>query len=100
MVATRQYYWIVAHDDTGKPYLIYGGESEEAARDKGLEMLSGIDFEIRKLPTRNLSRASSLLKGNRLEMYHSLKEATRRIGHNKSLKRLHRRQAMRRTSNM
>ena len=44
MVATRQYYWIVAHDDTGKPYLIYGGESEEAARDKGLEMLSGIDF--------------------------------------------------------
>ena len=67
MATARQYYWIVAHDDTGKPYLIYGGVSEESARDKGIEMLSGIDFEIRKLPTRSLARASSLLKGNRLD---------------------------------
>ncbi len=82
------YYWIVAVDnDSGKPYLIYGGPSEEEARQKGLEMLPGMDFEIRPFPTRNLSRASSMLKGKRLEDTHSLSKASQRIGHNRSLSR-------------
>jgi len=84
----KQYYWLTAHDEDGKPYLIYGGLNEDEAREKGLEMLGGIDFEIRRLPTRDLSTASSMLKGNRLATTHSLHEATKRVGHNKSLRRL------------
>lgn len=88
MTEHRQYYWLTAHDEEGKPYLIYGGLNEDEAREKGLEMLGGIDFEIRRLPTRDLSTASSMLKGNRLATTHSLREATKRVGHNKSLRRL------------
>jgi len=91
----RYYYWLTARDETGKPYLIYGGMTEDEARQKGLEMLGGTDFQIKRLPTRNLARASSLLKGGRLEQTHSLKEAGKRIGHNKSLKRLRHRQVAR-----
>lgn len=88
MTDHKQYYWLTAHDEDGKPYLIYGGLNEDEAREKGLEMLGGIDFEIRRLPTRDLSTASSMLKGNRLATTHSLHEATKRVGHNKSLRRL------------
>tara|TARA_Y100000310_G_scaffold166912_2_gene166628 strand:+ start:7029 stop:7328 length:300 start_codon:yes stop_codon:yes gene_type:complete len=91
MVDKHYYYWITATDSTGKPYLIYGGMTEDEGRQKGLEMLGGVDFELKRLPTRNMQRASSMLKGGRLEKTHSLKEAGRRVGHNKSLKRIRRR---------
>ena len=90
----RKYYWIVTTDpDTGKPYLIAGGNTEEEARSKGFEMLGGIDFEIRGLPTRNLSRASSMVRGKRLEDTHSLRKARERLGHDKSLDRMKRRRS-------
>lgn len=90
-MAREEYYWITAVDpDTGKPYLIAGGNTEEIARQKGLEMLGGLDFRIRKLPTRSLSHASSLLKGNRLEKTHSIHKAAERLGHEKSVKRMRR----------
>jgi len=86
------YYWITAIDtDTGKPYLIAGGRTEADANQKGLEMLGGIDFQIKRLPTRNLARASSLLKGDRLERTQSLHKAAERIGHERSIERLGRR---------
>lgn len=85
------YYWIVARDETGKPYLIFGSDkSEEDANQQGLEMLSGVDFTIRRFPTRDLSRASSMLKGTKLKETHSLKKATERLGHSKSIARLKR----------
>lgn len=77
--------------DSGKPFLIAGGNTEEEARQKGLDMLSGIDFEIRPLPTRNLSTASAMIRGKRLEDTHSLKQASERLGHERSLRRLKRR---------
>jgi len=86
----RFYYWLTAKDDTGKPYLVFGGNSEEEARQKGFEVLGGVDFVIKRLPTRDISKASSYLKGNRLEETKSLRESGRRIGHNKSLKRFKR----------
>lgn len=90
----HRYFWLVAKDpDSGKPYLIYGGTTEDEARQKGLEMLGGIDFQIKSLPTRNLARASSLLKGNRLETTRSLKAASQRLGHSKTLKRKKRRRS-------
>ena len=85
-IRERQYYWLVAKDEEGKTVLIFGSESESEARQKGLEMLGGLNFDIRRLPTRNLSRASSLLKGNRLERTHDLKEATKRLSHERGLR--------------
>lgn len=87
----RKYYWLVCQDpDTGKVFLIAGGSTEEEARSKGLEMLGGIDFEIRGLPTRNLQSASSMVRGKRLEDTQSLHKARERLGHNRSLARLKR----------
>ena len=87
----RYYYWLVSRDESGKPYLIFGGDSEQEARQKGLEMLAGMDFSIKRYPTRDQDTASAYLRGKRLEQTHSLKESGRRIGHTKSLKRLKRR---------
>ena len=91
----RKFYWILCKDpDTAKPYLIAGGNSEDEARQKGLEILSGIDFEIRGLRTRNLARASSMIRGVRLDETHSLKKASERLGHSRSLRRLQKRRDM------
>lgn len=91
------YYWLVAKDpESGKPYLIAGGKTEEEARQKGLEMLSGqgIDFEVRRLPTINIGAASSMIKGRRLERTKSLKRATERLGHDRTLRgRMRKRQS-------
>ncbi len=84
----EEYWWITARDpETGKPYLIAGGRTENEARQKGLETLGGIDFQLRKFPTRNLAHASALLRGSKLETTHSLKKAAERLGHNKSIVR-------------
>lgn len=87
----RKYYWLVCQDtDTKKVFLIAGGNTEEEAREKGLEILGGIDFEIRGLPTRNLQTASSMVRGKRLEDTHSLHKAKERLGHSRSINRLKR----------
>ena len=84
----RKYYWLICQDsDTGKVFLIAGGRTEDEARQKGLEMLAGIDFEIRGLPTTNLQSASAMVRGKRLEDTHSLHRAKERLGHDKSLER-------------
>lgn len=87
------HFWISANDH-GKPYLIYGcpaKEGEEAARMRGFELLPGIDFEIKRLPTRDIGTASSMIRGKRLEETHSLKKASRRIGHQRSIENLRKR---------
>lgn len=89
-MTTRYYFWICTRDpDTGRPYLVFGSDRDEAdARQKGLELLGGLDFEIKKYPTRDLNTASAFLRGKRLEETHSLRSAGKRIGHSKSLRRL------------
>lgn len=88
-MSRRYYYWLHARDESGKSYLIFGSDKDENdARQKGLELLGGQDFDIKRYPTRDLATASSFLRGKRLEITHSLQEAHKRIGHNKSLKRL------------
>ncbi len=89
-MTTRYYYWIVTRDsETGRPYLVFGSDKDEAdARQKGLELLGGMDFEIKRYPTRDLNTASAYLRGKRLEETHSLRSAGKRIGHSKSLARL------------
>ena len=91
----RYHFWLVATYD-GKPTLVYGGPDENSARQRGMELLPGVDFEIKRLPTISLARASSLIRGNRLEQSHSLKQATQRLGHNKSIALWKRRQEQRR----
>lgn len=74
--------------DNDKPYLLYGGVTESEARQKGMEMLGGLDFEIKRFPTMNLAAASAYYRGKRLEQGEGLKKSTQRLGHNKSLKHL------------
>ena len=86
------HYWISAvdPDNNNKPYLLYAcpaREGEESARQKGLELLGGLDFKVKRYPTKDINTASAYLRGKRVEKTHSLGEASRRIGHSKSLKR-------------
>jgi hypothetical protein len=90
MSASRKYYYWLVCSDSGKKFVIYGGLTEDDARAKGLEELSGINFEIRRLPTRDRDAASAYIRGKRLEETHSLKKASQRLGHEKSIARLHR----------
>jgi len=89
----KYHYWIVARDE-GKPYLIYAcpsHEGEEVARQKGLEMMGGLNFEIKRYPTMDRDTASAFYRGVRLEKGEGLKRASQRIGHEKSLNRLRKR---------
>ncbi len=86
----KDHYWLYVKSQ-GKPYLIYGGKTEGEARDKGIEILGGIEFDIKPFPTTNVNRASALLKGRKLEDTHSLSQASQRLGHGRSLRRLKRR---------
>ena len=94
-MTTRFYYWIYGRDTSnmgdGKPFLLYGGENETECRQKGMEMLSGLDFQIKKLATRDISTASRMLKYGKLEKSHSLREAKQRLGHDRSVRRANRR---------
>lgn len=92
-IRKRYFYWIYARDpESGKPYLVYGADNEEQARIRGLEMLPGIDFQLKRLPTSNISMASSMIHGHRLESTHSLKKASKRIGLQKTVDNLRKRQ--------
>jgi len=90
----RYYYWIIAHSEN-RPYLVFGGADEEEARRKELELLGGLDFEIKRFPTRNLAQASSFYRGKRLDDTHSLRDSSKRIGHDRSLTRLKKRKLRR-----
>ena len=96
-MARQYYWWIVTKDESGKPYLLTGGRTEDEARQKGMELLGGMDFELKHLPTTDLRKASSLLKGDKLEHSHNLGEASQRLGHERSLKR-HKSRGKRHTS--
>ena len=88
------HWWIVAKDETGKPYLIYGAPDfgsnggESVARSKAFEVIEGLDFELKRYPTRNLSAARGFTCGNKLEKGEGLRGSTRRLGHEKSIERL------------
>lgn len=88
----RKFFWIVCIDpESGKPFLVAGDFDESRARQKGLELLGGVNFELKPLPTTSLARASSMLKGNRLQETHNIHNAAQRIGHERSIARLRRR---------
>lgn len=84
----RYYFWLVAKGEDGKTFLIFGSDkSSEEARTKGLEMLQGLDFQIARLPTRDLSTASAMWRGKRLDSGEGLRRSTQRLGHDRSLRR-------------
>jgi len=85
-MVTRYYYWITTQNES-QPILLYGGLTESEAREKGLEMLSGTDFQIKRLPTRDIGAASAYIRGKRLEATHDIHESTRRIGHERTVRR-------------
>lgn len=89
----KQYWWLVATDDSGEDTLIFGSEiSEDDARRQGLTMLPGINFEIKQFPTRDLGTASAMYKGKKLKEGHSLVNAKRHLVHEKGLERKRKRE--------
>ncbi len=92
MTRRQKHFWLVCQDDGGKPYLIYGGRTEDGARQKGLDILGGIDFAVKMYPTTDTDAASSMHRGKRLEETHSLGKASQRLGHDRSLERMKRRE--------
>jgi len=100
----REYhFWIATWDnETGKPYLIYGcpeRDGEDECRSKGIEMLGGLNFDIKRYPTSNLAMASQFHKGHRLTSGDGLKQSVQRLGHARSVDRLRSRLARRRSCN-
>ena len=97
MRSDRYHYWIVTSDpnNNNKPYLLYACSAragENAARQRGMELLGGLDFKIKRYKTKDINTASAMLRGKRQEQTQSLSESSRRIGHKKSLKRLRKKQ--------
>jgi hypothetical protein len=95
----REYHWWIGCVDpeTGRPHLIYGAPDfgsaggEDVARSRAFEMLGSIDFELKRLPTRDLSTASSLWRGKRLAQGDGLHASSQRIGHERSVSRMRQR---------
>jgi hypothetical protein len=87
-MARKYYWWIHTHDEQGKLYLIMGSErSESEAVEKARSMLPGLDFSIKRYPTRDVGTASQFARGKRLDNGEGLNKAKERIGHTKSLQR-------------
>ena len=77
----REYWWLVARDDKGQRYLIFGSDkNEDDARQKGLE-LGMLDFEIKKFPTRDLASASHMLKYGIVKEKQDVSLAGKRLKH-------------------
>lgn len=92
MPAQRHFFWLITRDpDTGRPILIKGGNTEEEARQKGLEMLNSLDFDIQDLHTTSMAEASARLRGKRLEEGAGLRDSMHRQLHEKSVERLNQR---------
>ena len=82
----RDYFWLTGIAE-GKPFLLYGGMTFDEANEHGLEMLAGVDFQIKKLPTRNISQASRMCKYGTLANTHNIVRARERLGHDRTIKR-------------
>ena len=95
----REYHWWIGavDPDTGRQHLIYGSADrgstggEDVARSHAFEMLGSLDFELKRLPTRDLSTASALWRGKRLSQGDGLHASSQRIGHEKSVSRMRQR---------
>lgn len=75
----KTYYWIVT-TVSGKTVIIYGGETEEEANQRGLEKVGGY-FEVVPMQTRNRHEASARLKGKKLERTGDIEDSLERIKH-------------------
>lgn len=96
MRSKRLYFWIATRDEVGKPYLISAVKckTEDECRQHGMEILGGLDFEIKRYPTRDLRAAVRMYRGSRLEDTHTLQTSARRQGHEKSINRLKRKRGL------
>ena len=77
----RWYWWLVAKEDSGQRYLIFGSDkSEEEARQKGFE-LGMSDFDIKRFPTRDVNAASHMLKYGIVKAKRDIRQAGKRLRH-------------------
>ena len=76
----ENHWWIVGQESTGRKVLVYGGQNETEARNKGYRTFGPI-FELKMLPTRNRHEASSMVRGGYLDETGDLDGALRRVRH-------------------
>jgi len=90
-MAREYFYWLYGRNpEDGKGFLIYAcpdREGESTARTRGFEMLGGMDFKIKRLPTRDIGSASAMIRGVKLDTGMGLRRAQQRLGHDKTVKR-------------
>lgn len=78
---SETHYWIYVDSYEGKPFLAYGSSNSYAeAERKGYELLPCM-FEIIELPTREITKASRMIRYRRLEETRDLTDSFRNIRH-------------------
>ena len=58
----ENHWWIVGQDRVGRVVILYGGQDETEARNKGYRTFGPI-FELKNLPTRNRHKVSTMIRG-------------------------------------
>jgi hypothetical protein len=82
MPVRRRYWWLVGTDTDGTPFLVFGSAvSEQEARQKGLEMLGGVNCEVKELHHRDMGAASHEMKGGTLAESKDIHKALRKLRH-------------------
>ena len=92
-VSKRNWYWIKAIERDGRMAVLGPYNSEEEANSQGYELLDVPDFQIKKLPTRDLARATHLAQGGRVEDGHLIAPAHLHTRHEAGIQQQRRRKS-------
>ena len=77
----RVYYWVLTvHKETGRPIILGAYATEEDANKIGFEKLDG-SFEVIPLDTKDVNKATKMLKYRRFSQTARLEEALKRAKH-------------------
>jgi len=76
----RKWWWITAKRGDGRDILIFGGASEEEANRRGYEKLA-VPFEITELPTKDITAASRMIKGRRIDTGLGIDKSMEKLSH-------------------
>lgn len=78
-IVRQGYYWILATKD-GRTVVLGAYDTEEDANRIGFEKLEG-GFEVVELPTRDIAKATKMLKYRKFDQTSKLEEAIKRAKH-------------------
>lgn len=76
----RTWFYIVGKSPEGRTVLIGPEATSQAANERGFQAFNGV-FEVYELPTRDRSKATSILKAKLLDATGNLSEALKPVKH-------------------